>query len=689
MRLHRLEVTAFGPFAGTETVDFDALTESGLFLLRGPTGAGKTSVLDAVCFALYGSVPGTRQRGGALRSDHARPELLTRVVLELTLAGRRLRITRQPEQRRPKQRGEGTTLVRPQTLLEEWEPAAGFWSARSGSHQEIGQELHDLVGMSRDQFCQVVLLPQGEFARFLHAPAQERRELLGRLFDTRRFTGAERWLQERTRLSERGVRDAEAELDAFTHRLDQAAGELTDAVPPLADRAAWAAQLRCEARERAGVAESAEALREEARRAAEERSAAAARLAERQQAYARAVAEQQRLADGQTAELARGVRLTLNRRAESVAPLARLAARAEAESAAAGREAAALHAVLPEPERALTAGELVARERELRGEAGRLEALAETEAALHAEAAEADRLERQREEVERQHRAAAAWLAEVWPERQAKAQAALAEARAEAGAVEHLAEERDRARSRVRAAEERDALDAEAARSRAAATAARDEEQRLRDVWLDLKERRLAGMAAELASQLVAGKPCAVCGGTEHPAPAQAAGEAVTPEAEQTAEAAYLAARERTEAAQAALSGVEQRLAAARAEAGPQPAEELRSRAAELDARHREAEHQAVAAVRAEEELALLEQQHERHLAAASRAANSLAVLEEQLDQLARRQTGGQARLEEACAGAASVADRVRTVTALADSCAAAAEAERSASALAAQAADA
>ncbi|MGW8402224.1 AAA family ATPase, partial [Streptomyces lydicus] len=109
MRLHRLTLTAFGPFRGTQTVDFDRLARDGLFLLHGPTGAGKTSVLDAVCFALYGSVPGARHSGQALRSDLADPQTLTEVDLELTVAGRLLEITRLPEQPRPKKRGSGTT----------------------------------------------------------------------------------------------------------------------------------------------------------------------------------------------------------------------------------------------------------------------------------------------------------------------------------------------------------------------------------------------------------------------------------------------------------------------------------------------------------------------------------------------------------------------------------------------------
>jgi exonuclease SbcC len=119
MRLHRLSITAFGPFAGTETVDFDALADGGLFLLCGPTGAGKTTVLDALCFALYGTVPGARQQAARLRSDHAAADRPTSVTLEVTLRGRRLKITRSPAWERPKRRGTGTTREQPRVIVSE------------------------------------------------------------------------------------------------------------------------------------------------------------------------------------------------------------------------------------------------------------------------------------------------------------------------------------------------------------------------------------------------------------------------------------------------------------------------------------------------------------------------------------------------------------------------------------------
>ena len=101
MRIHRLDITAFGPFAGEVSIDLDELSDAGLFLLTGATGAGKTSVLDAICFALYGAVPGDRQLAKRLRSDQAAPSVAPEVRIELTVHGRRLRIHRSPAWQRP------------------------------------------------------------------------------------------------------------------------------------------------------------------------------------------------------------------------------------------------------------------------------------------------------------------------------------------------------------------------------------------------------------------------------------------------------------------------------------------------------------------------------------------------------------------------------------------------------------
>ena len=197
MRLHRLEVTAFGPFAGTVSVDFDAVGVNGLFLIHGPTGAGKTSLLDAVCFALYAGVPGARPGGRALRSDHAGRDAVPVVRLEFGVGPRRFRVTRSPEFLRPKKRGDGFTKAPASVVLEEHSGAR--WRGVTTRADEVGDIVTEVLGMGLAQFSKVVLLPQGEFAAFLRATADERRTLLEKLFDISTYAGVETWLVDRRR----------------------------------------------------------------------------------------------------------------------------------------------------------------------------------------------------------------------------------------------------------------------------------------------------------------------------------------------------------------------------------------------------------------------------------------------------------------------------------------------------------
>ncbi|WP_067667812.1 AAA family ATPase [Nocardia miyunensis] len=245
MRLHRLELTAFGPFADTAVVDFDVLGGDGLFLLHGQTGAGKTTVLDAIAFALYGRVPGARGDSKRLHSDHADPQTPPRVVLEATLGGRRLRLTRSPEFRRPKKRGgEGWADEKAKATLE-WLDGRGQNLSRI---PDIGDEVIRLLGMSADQFFQVVLLPQGDFARFLRSENEDREKLLEKLFDTERFGSAEQWLTQRRR-------DSGAELDTHRQSIDRLIGQVvvsagvgaTETVDTL-DATQWSQQLLTTAR---------------------------------------------------------------------------------------------------------------------------------------------------------------------------------------------------------------------------------------------------------------------------------------------------------------------------------------------------------------------------------------------------------------------------------------------------------
>ncbi|MGS2641059.1 AAA family ATPase [Streptosporangium sp. G12] len=223
MRPHRLWITAFGSFPGEEQVDFDALAEAGLFLIHGPTGAGKTTVLDALCYALYGRVPGRRDSAKSLRCDHAPPGRGPSVALEVTVRGRRLKITRSPAWQRPKLRGTGTTRENEKALLQELAPS-GEWVGLTTRVDEAGEFVGTLLGMNAEQFLQVAMLPQGDFAKFLRADGEDRRRVLERLFSVKIYATAESWLAEQRTEAYREQQTLRKEVDFAVKRLEEAAG---------------------------------------------------------------------------------------------------------------------------------------------------------------------------------------------------------------------------------------------------------------------------------------------------------------------------------------------------------------------------------------------------------------------------------------------------------------------------------
>ncbi|MFD4137400.1 AAA family ATPase [Streptomyces sp. NPDC058572] len=577
MRLHRLTVTAFGPFGATQEVDFDALAGAGIFLLHGPTGAGKTSVLDAVCFALYGAVPGARQSPGAvLRSDHAPVGTPTEVCLELTVGGRRLELTRRPAQPRPKARGTGFVTERAQSLLREYDATSGEWQALSKSHQEIGEEITQLVGMSREQFCQVVLLPQGDFARFLRADAEARGRLLGRLFDTRRFAAVEERLAERRRAAEHQVKAGDERLLALAHRMAQAAGTVAGDRPLPGQQAGdpglaagvleWAAIARADAREWLGTAECGLATAE-SRQAAARRALDDERERDRlQQRHADARRRAAAIEEGRREHEGLVARLERARKAELVVPALRLRDDAERAHRAAAVERERTRAGLPEELAEAGAEHLTDRERALRQELGGLES------ARRAEQRSAE-IDRERADLERQARAdddilqeASVWLA-GWEGLRRRHQDRVAAAQEAATRAEHLAGRLEPARDRLHAARERDELSVRAERAADRLRILHDGANEARAAWLDLKERRLRGIAAELASSLVPGEPCAVCGSADHPAPARAGSGHVDRAAEDEAYTAGVRAEEAKAAAARDLAVVREAGAAAAARA--------------------------------------------------------------------------------------------------------------------------
>ncbi|MFE5977481.1 AAA family ATPase [Streptomyces sp. NPDC056460] len=656
MRLHRLEITAFGPFGGTQTVDFDALSAAGLFLLHGPTGAGKTSVLDAVCFALYGSVPGVRQTPGAtLRSDHAPVGTSTEVVLELTVGDRRLEVTRRPAQQRPKKRGGGFTTEKAQTWLREYDPATRAWNGLSRSHQEIGEEITQLVGMSREQFCQVVLLPQGDFARFLRADAEARGKLLGRLFDTRRFAAVEERLAELRRATQQQVEEGDERLLGLAHRMGQAAGGLAAARtavegrpgdPGVADAVlTWAAVARTEAGEALDIArvrlDAAEARRDAARAALDAEND----LAARQARHADALLRRERL----TAHAPERDRLqdALDRslKADRVAPALGLRQDAEREHSTAHAARARSRAHLPSELADAGAEHLSAREHRLREELGGLEAARRAERRAATIADERAALAREARADDDVLRDTADWLAGWEPRRTALGEHVEA-ARDAAARAEHLAGRLEPARRRRDAARRRDTLAEDTRAAEARLADARERRNAAHETWLDVKSRRLEGIAAELAVTLAPGDPCQVCGSTAHPAPARSTADHVDRATEDAAYAAYTGAEETRTAAERALAVTHESWSTARAEVqagapaeSPEPTVgELAREVEELAGLHAEAHALAGQTHRARETLARAEREYEERVAAQRAAERRVAARTSRREALDREQ---------------------------------------------------
>ena len=691
MRIHRLEISAFGPFAGTEHIDFDRLSAHGLFLLNGPTGAGKTSVLDAICFALFGSVPGARQDGKRLRSDHAEAAAEPRVTCEFSARGRHFEVSRSPAWDKPSARGRnGFTVQQANTLLRE--RVDGEWIEKSGRNDEAGAEITDVLGMNRDQFTRVVMLPQGDFAAFLRSKASDRLELLQSLFGTQRFEAVEQELGRKAQAARTEVASlnnqlelllAQAEAEAATLVLDTAAAPERAAPDSflswLQGHAGSAAELR---RAAAVEAEGLYAVSLSARDTAIARASRQARLAaaERRRSGAEAAAAAVAAKSGQLvlhrqAEVLSGQLHAVDSTgtAEGLAAAAMATAAEELRTAAlTDPELAALRNGTPDPvsgdslgsaggvgSSSYDGGALRSALSGLRSLRAVLDERLPDEARLTGLRSRTTQLRLSLAKLEEGRTTAAAALAALSLE----ADALLAGLRP----LEELAAEVQLRAKEAAAAEE--LLDlvrryAAAGRHCGAVTErhgrAREEYQDRRQRWLDLREERLANAAAELASQLQPGVPCAVCGSPEHPAPAPAAASALTvAEAEETAQQACDVAEAALAALDRELSEAQQDVAVLAAQGGntaPEDAALEASRARERAAEARRGA-DALAANRArhtqlEEQIASAERDQAAAAANIAQTGSTLTEVREQTDSL-------ELALGKLRAGHPAIADRI------------------------------
>ena len=655
MRLHRLRMTAIGPFAGQVEVDFSRFGDSSLFLLEGPTGSGKTTVLDGISFALYGKLAQRTATAERLKSHHAASEAEPVVELVFETQSGLYRVRRTPSYQRPKKRGTGTTPVHMTVKL---------WRLSSVDQRDGGvllsvnlgdaeDEITRAVGLTHAQFVQTVLLPQSEFASFLQSSTNDKRALLQRLFGTEVLARTQEALVEGRRAAEQRRAVTNAEVAKAVHALAGATGLAEDVVGELAGHCesgdcAGVTALLAGVRERLQALVSTAAERQAS--AAEARADTSARLRHAQDLAARRTvrehlrAEQQRLLAQDADHQAACAELAAAERALLVLPAAEALAVAGARFEQAEHEAAAARARLAPPLRELPEAGLRAEAASGQTTLGALADALRREGQLSGLHADREQLQQELATQRQLRDQATARLTEL-PARQAQLTEARNQAALAAGRLADLAAERDRAQARLAAAGQAVAAAKLAAENQQLAQELFDaaEGQRARLDALRVSWR--ASIASELGMALQSGEECVVCGSVDHPKPARPTDGHVS--------------QELVNSAEDELRRLSAEVETRRLELAEQRAEllELRIRAEQLSPERAQAKlDQASAGLAAAQAAADQQRALDRELA---QVADQLAAQAEQAHQAALAET----RLTERCAAlSATIAENLLVV---------------------------
>ena len=303
MILHRLEFEAFMAYPDRQTIDFSDLNAAGVFLLNGPTGAGKTTILDAICYALYGGTTGDRGPAQLYSTYVARANTPPRVFLDLTLQGRRLRINRTPVYSHPITRGKraGQMTVKAATAtVEELLPGGNpedeqAWKPIASQVKEVNAVIAERIHLNREQFLKVVLLAQGQFAQFLKSKPVERKELLKKMFPVEHIEAMYAELLEEAKQARQDVANDEQALEGYLERARSGMGALHESLASLTPEAGEESSADG-ASETAATAEAAETITAETVAAETLDAWLAAGIEEARTASARDALEQSRLA---------------------------------------------------------------------------------------------------------------------------------------------------------------------------------------------------------------------------------------------------------------------------------------------------------------------------------------------------------------------------------------------------------
>lgn len=517
-----LTMQAFGPFAAEETINFSQLGRSPLFLINGPTGAGKSSILDAICFALYGQTTGEERSGTQMRCDQAADTLLTEVTLDFYLRGENYRVRRVPQQERPKARGEGTTTQNAEAQL--WRLTADGKENEclvARSVNDATAQVQALLGLDASQFRQVMVLPQGKFRELLLAESKDREKIFSQLFQTHIFQRIEEHLRTQANQIDRAVKDHQHRVQGILDASDiESEAALIEALETQAPEHQAAEKALAIAKQQREQAEAAERQGQECQALFDRHTALGAEKNQRLHQQPEIERAQQRLsAHEQTQALAEPFhRVQTAQQTASATQQERVQAQTAVEKQQATHQHAqqALHQAQTRyqqlPERREQAGRLQQALEQFQALTGVEQALHQAQQTWQSLYRQLDQQTQQRDTIAEQGEALAARLKAEQIERN------------------HLAGCDEVLKSRQALHAQRQTL-AELESQRAAlaeqvAQAASDVEHHQQTV--ERYKRRATeqemhwhqGQAALLAARLESQQPCPVCGSREHPAPA-------------------------------------------------------------------------------------------------------------------------------------------------------------------------